>query len=115
MLESTESFAANSTCMGSSGLGAIPVHVCQRIAAAPAALLIARAQLGADTFLQPLWTATYISLQHNISPVAFKVSLLVNDACTLLQFIAQLRSEYFSTPACSSYHSDCRHSQYCGL
>ena len=72
--------AADITCMGSSGLGAIPVHVCQRIAAAPAALLIARAQLGADALLQPLWTAMYISLQHKSSPVAFVVSLCVNNA-----------------------------------
>ena len=41
VLEMPYRSAADITCMGSRCLGAIPVHVCQRVAAAPAALLIA--------------------------------------------------------------------------
>ena len=60
MLQSFKKVAADSTCMCSCGLSAVPVHVSQRIAAAPAAVLVARAQLGADALLQPLRTAYHV-------------------------------------------------------
>lgn len=74
-MSAARQLAAHSTCMGSSGLSAAPVHVFQRTAAVSAALLIAQAQLchrsqWADASLQPLRIAICVTSSRMSSLVA---------------------------------------------